>query len=185
MRCIILQRLNPFLTTAISYLKGVGPSRAEVLQKEFDIFTFNDLLYYFPYRHIDRSKIYKIADVDMDLPYIQLKGRISHFRTQGAGKAARLTAILNDGTGELELVWFQGAKWVKESISSDKEYLVFGKPTEFKRVYNMVHPTIDDTHDAEGKLYLHIQPFYNVSEKAKKAGCGQQGHHEACKYFAQ
>lgn len=162
--------MNNFLSSKIEFLKGVGSSRAELLQKEFDIFTFNDLLFHFPYRHVDRSKIYKIAEIADENVYVQLKGAISKFKTIGIGKAQRLITELKDESGTIELIWFQGAKWIKESIKPGKEYLVFGKPSEFNKSYNIVHPTIDETIDAQGKLYLHIMPFYNASEKAKKRG---------------
>ena len=160
-----------FLKTPIEYLKGVGPAKAEILQKELQIFTFNDLLYHFPFRHVDRSKIYKISDIDMvNLPYIQLKGKISNMHTVGKGSAERLVADFSDGTGVIELVWFQGAKWIKQSLKFGKEYIVFGKPAEFNRSYNIVHPSLDEPEDAANKMYLHIQPFYNVSEKMKARG---------------
>ena len=160
-----------YLKTSIEYLKGVGPAKAEILQKELQIFTFNDLLYHFPFRHVDRSKIYKIRDIDIvDLPYIQLKGKISNLQTLGKGAAERLVADFSDGTGVIELVWFQGAKWIKQSIKLGKEYIVFGKPAEFNRTYNIVHPTLDEPEDIASKMYLHIQPFYNVSEKMKARG---------------
>src|SRR6478735_10480611 len=94
-----------YLQTSIVYLKGVGTARAEMLQKELGIFTLSDLLFHFPYRHIDRSQVYRIADISPDLPYIQLKGKITQFRTVGAKKAQRLVANLSDGTGNMELVW--------------------------------------------------------------------------------
>lgn len=159
-----------FLQTAIVYLKGVGTNRAEMLQKELGIFTLSDLLFHFPYRHVDRSQVYKISDITSDMPYIQLKGRITQFRTIGQKRAQRLVANFSDGTGTLELVWFQGAKWIQEAVKEGKEYLVFGKPTVFNGTYNMAHPTIDEP-DAEGqKKYLHIMPFYTVTERMRARG---------------
>ena len=113
--------MNNFLSSKIEFLKGVGAARAELLQKEFDIFTFNDLLFHFPYRHVDRSKIYKIAEIADENVYVQLKGAISKFKTIGIGKAQRLIAELKDESGTIELIWFQGAKWIKESIKPGKE----------------------------------------------------------------
>jgi ATP-dependent DNA helicase RecG len=159
-----------FLQTAIVYLKGVGTNRAEMLQKELGIFTLSDLLFHFPYRHVDRSQVYKISDITSDMPYIQLKGRITQFRTIGQKRAQRLVANFSDGTGNLELVWFQGAKWIQEAVKEGKEYLVFGKPTVFNGIYNMAHPTVDEP-DAEGqKKYLHIMPFYTVTERMRVRG---------------
>ncbi|AMS26606.1 hypothetical protein AEM51_05785 [Bacteroidetes bacterium UKL13-3] len=159
-----------FLQTAIVYLKGVGTNRAEMLQKELGIFTLSDLLFHFPYRHVDRSQVYKISDITPDMPYIQLRGRITQFRTMGQKRAQRLVANFSDGTSNLELVWFQGAKWIQESIKEGKEYMVFGKPTLFNGSYNMAHPTVDEP-DADGqKKYLRIMPFYTVTERMRARG---------------
>jgi ATP-dependent DNA helicase RecG len=141
-----------------------------MLQKELGIFTLSDLLFHFPYRHIDRSQIYKISDISPDLPYIQLKGKITQFRTIGAKKTQRLVANLSDGSGNLELVWFQGAKWIREAIKEGKEYMVFGKPTLFNGGYNMVHPTVDEPDSDGGKKYLRIMPFYSVTERMRTKG---------------
>jgi ATP-dependent DNA helicase RecG len=159
-----------YLQTSIVYLKGVGTARAEMLQKELGIFTLSDLLFHFPYRHIDRSQVYRITDITPDLPYIQLKGKITQFRTIGAKKAARLTATLNDGSGHVELVWFQGAKWIQEAVKEGKEYMVFGKPAIFNGGYNMVHPSIDEPDADGGKKYLRIMPFYSVTERMRSRG---------------
>jgi ATP-dependent DNA helicase RecG len=161
---------STFLNTKIEYLKGVGPAKAELLQKEFAIFTLNDLLYYFPYRHIDRSKMYQISQIDDTIQYIQLKGTISNLKTIGTGAGARLTATLTDGTGTLELLWFQGQKWIIESILAGKPYVVFGKLSEFYRTFSMVHPSLEDPAQVNEKLYMKMMPLYNASEKAKKRG---------------
>lgn len=161
---------STFLNTKIEYLKGVGPAKAELLQKEFAIFTLNDLLYYFPYRHIDRSKMYQISQIDDTIQYIQLKGTISNLKTIGTGAGARLTATLSDGTGTLELLWFQGQKWIRESILAGKPYVVFGKLSEFNRTFSMVHPSLEDPAQVNEKLYMKMMPLYNASEKAKKRG---------------
>ena len=161
---------STFLNTKIEYLKGVGPAKAELLQKEFAIFTFNDLLYYFPYRHIDRSKMYQISQIDDTIQYIQLKGTISNLKTIGTGAGARLSATLNDGTGTLELLWFQGQKWIRESLLAGKSYVVFGKLSEFNRTFSMVHPSLEDPAQVNEKLYMKMMPLYNASEKAKKRG---------------
>jgi len=156
-----------FLQTSIEFLKGVGSAKAEFLKKELGIFTFADLLFHFPYRHVDRSQVYKIKDINPDLPYIQLKGKITNFRTLGQHKSQRLVADLIDESGKLELVWFKGTKWVRESIKEGKTYLIFGKPTSFNGHLNMAHPVVDDPESAEGKMYMHILPFYNVTERMK------------------
>jgi ATP-dependent DNA helicase RecG len=159
-----------YLQTSIVYLKGVGTARAEMLQKELGIFTLSDLLFHFPYRHVDRSQVYRISDITPDMPYIQLKGRITHFRTIGQKRAQRLVANFSDGSGNLELVWFQGAKWVQEAVKEGKEYMVFGKPALFNNSYNMAHPTIDEPDTEGNKKYLRIMPFYTVTERMRQRG---------------
>lgn len=159
-----------FLKTPIEYLKGVGTARADMLKKEMGIFVFADLLFHFPYRHVDRSTIYDISDIHGEMPYIQLKGKITNFRTVGKSKTQRLVATFSDATGHLELVWFQGAKWVREAITENKEYLVFGKPTEFNGSINIAHPTIDEPDAAGQKKYLRIMPFYNVTDRMRVKG---------------
>lgn len=161
---------NSFLNTKIEYLKGVGAAKADLLQKEFNIFTFNDLLYYFPYRHIDRSRMYQVNQLDDTMQFIQLKGTVSNFKTIGQGAGARLVANFNDGTGSIELIWFQGQKWIKDSLLAGKQYVVFGKLTEFNRVFSMVHPSMEDPLLVNEKLYMKMMPLYNASEKAKKRG---------------
>ncbi len=156
-----------FLNTPIEFLKGVGTARAELLKKELGIFTFADLLFHFPYRHIDRTHTHLIKDIHTDMPYIQLKGKIRNIRLLGQQKTQRLVADLIDSSGHMELIWFKGIKWVKESLVEGKEYMVFGKPTEFNGTYNIAHPTIDSPDDVANKKYLHIMPFYNVTERMR------------------
>ncbi|MFN4083535.1 MAG: ATP-dependent DNA helicase RecG [Bacteroidia bacterium] len=162
--------MNSFLSTPIEYLKGVGPAKADLLKKELQIFTFSDLLFHFPYRHIDRSKIYKVSEINDDLPYVQLKGKIISLKLVGEKRKQRLVATFADGSGQMELVWFQGIKWVKDSIETNKEYLVFGKPSAFMQSYNMVHPTLDVPDDSGNKMYLQIMPLYSATEKMKAKG---------------
>jgi ATP-dependent DNA helicase RecG len=159
--------MNDFLSTPIEFLKGVGPAKAELLKKELQIFSFADLLFHFPYRHIDRSKIYKIKELNADLPYVQLKGVITSFKLVGEKRKQRLVATLSDDSGQIELVWFQGIKWVMETLVQQKTYLVFGKPTAFNQTFNMVHPTLDNLDDVANKMYLNIMPLYSVTEKMK------------------
>lgn len=153
---------------SITYLTGVGPKKAEVLKKEADISSFEDLLNYFPYKYIDRSRFYKVVEVNDSMPYIQLKGRMLSFDTVGEGRSKRLIARFTDGTGIIELVWFQGISYVKEKFSLGKEYIVFGKPTEFGQTYNIVHPDIDPIEQA-GQVAAGLTPYYNTTEKMKKS----------------
>jgi len=159
-----------FLLTPIEYSKGIGPTRGELLKKELQIFTFNDLLFHFPYRHIDRSKVYTISELRADMPYVQVKGVLSNLRTLGTKGSQRLVAELRDETGVLELVWFQGHKWIKDSLKANTVYLAFGKPNEFNGTINIVHPNLDDPEDAANKKYLQIMPMYNCTEKMKARG---------------
>jgi len=156
-----------FLDTPIEYLKGVGTNRAELLKKELGIFTFHDLLFHFPYRHIDRSQIHEVSELSEEMAYVQVKGKVSNIRLLGQKRGQRLVADLTDGTGRMELVWFQGIKWVREALKENKTYLVFGKPTLFNRTFNMAHPTLDDPEQEADKKYLNIMPMYSVTERMK------------------
>ena len=129
--------------TDIKYLPGVGPKRAELLGKELDIHSFYDLLYYFPFRYIDRSTIHKISEMQGEMPYIQLKGHFISFAPQGEGAKRRLNALFTDGTGTIEVVWFNRVKYIMENYHTGKEYILFGKPTIYKSHYNMAHPEVD------------------------------------------
>ena len=159
------------LQTPIEFLKGVGPKRADVLRKEFNIFTYEDLLLYYPYRHIDKSKIYKIADIQSEGAYIQLKGKIVHCELVGQQRGKRLVAQFVDETGSIELVWFNGIKWIQDLLKENREFIVFGKPTQFNRHWNITHPElIDPKNQPQSPVPTHFQPLYNTSDKAKRAG---------------
>lgn len=165
-----------FIDAPIKYLKGVGPAREKILKDELGFKSFEDILYYFPFRYIDRSKYYKISDIKEEMPLVQLKGKISEFQTLGQGRAMRLTAILRDDTGSLELVWFRGVKWIKESLFSGKEYVVFGKPTLFNRKFNMAHPEVEELDTIkQSNLQIQLQPFYNSTEKLRKSNLDSKG----------
>ena len=138
------------------------------MQKEAGISSYEDLLFYFPYKYIDRSRFYKVAEVTGDMPYIQLKGRILFFDTVGEGRTRRLIGKFTDGTGTIDLVWFKGINYVMDKIKTGVDYIVFGKPTEFGHIYNIPHPDID-TLDQADKVANGLTPFYNTSEKMKKS----------------
>lgn len=159
--------MSDFLTRDITYLQGVGPKRAVTLKKELNISSFRDMLYYFPYKYVDRSKLYTIAEITGEMPYIQIKGRIVCFESVGEGYKKRLTATFTDGTGFVELVWFQGAKYVLERYDTRTDYIVFGKPNDFKGRINIAHPEIDKASELTLST-MGLQPFYNTSEKMKK-----------------
>ncbi len=167
------------LSREIAFLQGVGPKKAELLNKELDIFTFEDLLYYFPYKHIDRGKIYKINEIHPNLPHIQVKGKISGFRYEGPPRRQRLIATFSDETGSIELVWFQGAKWVLQTYKINQEYIAFGKPNLFKNNINIAHPEMENPKEREENLIkMPLQPFYNTSEKLKKNYLNSKAIHE-------
>ena len=160
-----------FLSTPIEYLKGVGPQKADILHKEFNIYNFRDLLFYLPYRHVDKSKIYRIADINNDSAYIQIKGRIISHEIVGQQRAKRLVAKFADDTGVIELVWFNSLRWVEDMVQQKKEYIVFGKPTQFNNRWNITHPEmIDPQAQTNSPVPLSFQPLYNTSDKAKKKG---------------
>lgn len=158
------------LDTPIEYLKGVGPARAEMLRKEADIRTFGDLLHYYPFRYVDRSKFYTVSEINSDSAWLQLKGKITGMQTIGTGRTARLVMTFRDHTGETELVFFQGLKWIKEKVFVGKEYIIFGKPNYFMGRYNFTHPDIEPA-DEEAQLQNEpLQPYYSTSEKLKSRG---------------
>jgi len=153
---------------SIMYLSGVGPKKAEILTKEVGISSYEDLLSYFPYRYVDRSRFYRVAEINGNMPYIQLKGKILYFDTLGEGRTRRLIAHFSDGTGTIDLVWFKGLNYVKDKYVPNKEYIVFGKPAEFGSICNIVHPEIDSVENAS-QVAGGLIPFYNTTEKMKKA----------------
>lgn len=154
-------------TRDVKYLQGVGPQRAAVLNKELNIYSLRDLLYNFPYKYVDRSRLYYIHEIDGNMPYIQLRGKILSFETFGEGRQRRLVGHFSDGTGVVDLVWFQGLKFVMGKYKANEEYIVFGKPTVFNGRINIAHPDIDPA----GELVLSdmgLQPYYNTTEKMKR-----------------
>lgn len=156
-------------TQDIKYLSGVGPRRAALFNKELEVYSLYDLLFYFPYKHIDRSKIYTIRELHGSMPYIQLKGRILSMSAIGEGYKKRLVAHFSDGTGVVDLVWFRGVKYIEKTYKLNKEYIVFGKPTIFGQRLNLAHPDIEEV-SQEVISNLGLRPYYNTTEKMKKAG---------------
>ena len=155
-------------TQDIKYLPGVGPQRAVTLNKELGIYTLHDLLYYFPYKYVDRSRIYSIREIDGTMPYIQLKGKIRSFELAGEGRQRRLIAHFTDGTGFVDLVWFQGIKFLTGKYKVHQEYIVFGRPTVFNGRINIAHPDVDLV--AEVRMdAMGLRPYYNTTEKMKRS----------------
>lgn len=154
------------LQTDIKFVPGVGPRRAEILNKEIDVFTLGDLLRYYPYRYVDRTRMYYIHEIDNSTAYIQLKGKITAFETFGEGRKKRLVAHFTDGTGFIDLVWFKGVKFIENKYALNTEYIVFGKPTLFNNRWNMAHPDIDPYMD-ESDRPEGLMAMYNTTEKMK------------------
>ncbi len=137
--------MNRLRNIDIKFLKGIGPSRAELLNKQLGIHSYYDLLYHFPTHYVDRSSIYPISSLHGDMPAVQLKGRFITFSIQGEGAKTRLVALFSDGTGTIEVVWFRRIKQIKDAYHTGNDYILFGKPSEFNGRWNLVHPEIDTT----------------------------------------
>ncbi len=157
-----------FLNQEIKFLPGVGPKRAELIHKELKLKTFRDLIYYFPYKYIDRTKFYTIAEIHSQMPYIQVKGKIRSVESIGTGSKERLTAHFYDSTGSIELIWFRGIKWQKENLKLNKEYIVFGKPSQFGAKLNVVHPEMETPEEKQLKPSGLFQGYYHTTENMKK-----------------
>ncbi len=167
--------MSAVLQTPIEYLKGVGPQRGELLRKELDIQVFGDLLKYYPFRYVDRSIIHQVKEITPLTQYIQLKGHITGFRQAGTGRQKRLMATFRDETGEIELVWFQGADWILKTLKVNTAYLIFGKPNLFNGEFNIPHPEIEAFTDEIKTSGKGLQPVYSSSEKAKKKYLDSKG----------
>ena len=158
------------LSQDIMYLPGVGPHRKEILGKELGIHTYRDLLEYFPYKYVDRTKLYLISELSQDMPFVQIKGKILSYEEVEMGKRKkRIVAHVTDGHGVVDIVWFNGTKYIYQNYQINKEYIIFGKPNYFNGRFQFTHPDIDDA----GQLQLNdmgLQPFYITTERMKKAG---------------
>ncbi len=168
--------MNTIFETPITYLKGVGPKRADILKKELGIQTFADLLTYFPFRYVDKSRIYKIKEVTNDNTWFQLRGTVSNLQSIGAKRVSRITATLTDESGSMELVWFKGLSWVKNRFEAGKVYTIFGKPSVFNNSYNMVHPEVEDYKAGEDDgVGQRLEGIYRTTEQLKSNGLGTRG----------
>ena len=154
----------------VKYLPGVGPNRKKMLSNELGIETFGDLLEYYPYKYVDRSKVYTIHELTGDMPYVQVIGHILSFETYPMGpRKERVVAHFSDGTAICDLTWFNGGKYAKQTYKIGVEYLVFGKPTIFNNRINFTHPDLDDASKVDLSA-MGMQPYYNTTEKMKKSG---------------
>lgn len=152
----------------ITYCKNVGAKRADILRKELGVQTALDMLRQYPFKYIDRSKFYKIAEIEDDETYVQIVGEVTEWHTIGVGKAQRLSAQFSDGTHLIELVWFKGVQYVK--LQKGVQYLLFGKPTRFNHQYNFVHPELTPMAQVKPEMTQGLEPYYNTTERMKKAG---------------
>jgi ATP-dependent DNA helicase RecG len=167
--------LEMLLEKEISYLKGVGPLRAETLRNELRIATWGDLLMHYPFRYMDRSQILKIRDIQTDSTAIQLMGVITSMKEIGEARAKRLVATFRDDTGEIELVWFKGIRWAKTALQPNQTYIVYGKPNAFKGRYNIPHPELELMENARIIQGSELKPVYSTTEKLTAKGLNSNG----------
>ena len=159
------------LETPIEYLKGVGPLRGAVLKKELQIFTYKDLINFYPYKYLDRTKYYKIAELSPNLnSEVQLVGKIVHIKTMEQKRGKRLVATFTDGENKMELIWFQGFKWIKENLQINQPYVIFGKINHFNGIFSMPHPEMESVEEHKKSLKSAMQPVYPSSEKLTQKG---------------
>jgi len=152
----------------ITYCKSVGAKRADILRKELGVNTALDMLRQYPYKYIDRSRFYKIAELDDEDTYVQIIGEVTEWHTIGIGKSQRLSATFFDGTHQCELVWFKGVQYVK--LQRGVPYLLFGKPSRFQHIYNFVHPDLTPMSKVTPEMTQGLEPYYNTTDKMKRAG---------------
>ncbi|MGX7666778.1 ATP-dependent DNA helicase RecG [Flavobacterium pedocola] len=162
--------MNNLLDTPIEYLKGVGPQRGDLLRKELNIHRYGDLISLYPNRYIDRTRYYKINELQNSNSEVQIVGKIIHIKTVEQKKGKRLVATFVDDTGQMELVWFQGHKWIRESLKVNVGYVIFGKTTSFNGVFNMAHPEMELLEEHKASLRSAMQPVYPSTEKLTNKG---------------
>jgi ATP-dependent DNA helicase RecG len=164
------------LATAIEYLKGVGPAKADTLKRELRIYRYWDLLHLFPFRYVDRSRFYKISEITNASTEIQLVGKILRFEeVAGKGRNKRLVAFFSDGTDSCELVWFQGGQFIKKSLKTNVPYVLFGKPNFFKGSFSFPHPELELLSDFKANPIIGLQPIYPSSEKLGRKSLDTKG----------
>jgi ATP-dependent DNA helicase RecG len=164
-----------FLDTSIEYLKGVGPDRAKTLKEDLEIETYHDLLFYYPFRYIDRTKFFSIRDIATEGDYYQLKGVLRRLETIGEGRVKRLVGTLRDETGSIEMVWFQSINWLEKSLEVGREYVVYGRVSEFNGRYNLPHPELEEVNRDNSEKARTYDPVYKTSEKLARKGLDARG----------
>jgi len=167
--------IQDLLKTPVEYLKGVGPKRAELLKNEAGIFVFSDILEYYPFRYVDRSKFYTTSEISADMPFIQLRGFIKGMEAHGKPRTTRITAFLTDSSGSVQLVWFNSLRWIKNAFDPKVEYIVFGKPSLYNNKINIVHPEVEPVTPGTLSQQSAMQAMYNSSEKLKQHGLDSRG----------
>lgn len=158
--------MSGFFDTSIEYLKGVGPQRAALLNKELNIHTYGDLIQHYPFRYEDRTRFFTIQEIHSEMPYVQLRGIITRKEMIGGGPKRRMVCYFGDRTGQIELVWFQGISWIAEKIKVGVEYIVFGKPNKFGKNFSIAHPEVDVVSAASEKSGV-LQPVYSITERLR------------------
>ena len=162
--------MNNILDQDIMYLPGVGPKKKEILSKELGINSYGDLLEYYPYKYVDRSKVFHISELTADMPFVQIKGKILSYEEIDTGKRNKLlVAHFSDGFGVVDLVWYRSGQYIMKTYKVGTEYIVFGKPTVFGGRYQFAHPDIDDASNLQ-LSEMGMQPYYSITEKMKKYG---------------
>jgi ATP-dependent DNA helicase RecG len=169
--------MRDVLDTPIEFLRGVGPQRGELLRKELDIHTFGDLLAHFPFRHVDRTRFHRLADLNAESGTVQVRGVLGPLRSVGGKGMSRLVAAFSDGTATVELVWFKGVRWLQGSLKPGQPYVLYGKPTWFNGRPNFAHPELEPVGEGPAEVPSALQPVY-------RQGAGQQGHLEAAEDLA-
>lgn len=156
-----------FFSTSIEYLKGIGLQKADLLKKELQLFNYGDLIQHYPFRYEDRTRFYRISELNDQMPFVQLKGQIRAMEMVGEGKKKRLVAYFSDGSGEMELVWFQAAAWTARKLRPGTDYVAFGKPSKFGQKFSIAHPELEalTSFNAQGG---YLQPVYHTTEKLKR-----------------
>lgn len=173
------------LSQDIMYLPGVGPHKKDILNRELDIRTWGDLLEYYPYKYVDRSRIYAIHEISADMPFVQIRGKILSFEEFAmSARKKRVVAHFSDGRNVADLVWFSGAQYIYKNYKVGEDYIVFGRPTVFNGRYQIAHPDIDRASDLE-LTAMGMQPYYNTTERMKKAGMASQAVEKIMKTLLQ
>ena len=163
--------MNPsLLQTPIDYLKGIGPNRADLLRKEIGVHTYGDLLNFFPNRYLDKTRFYKINELERNSSEVQIVGKIVHLKTVEQKRGKRLVADFIDETGKIELVWFRGHKWIRENLKLNTPYVIFGKTNWYNGLFSMPHPEMELVEDFKKNLRTAMQPVYPSTEKLGKSG---------------